>query len=138
MNEMDLRLKIEGLEKAIKEHNDFSVTYQNDLKQAQKQLEDLYKPELTQKQMDNVYEAIEKAVEGFDFSDTDNFEIDYSLDYDGKVQCESHEFINGSDLVQMITDEICNLFKEVEELDTTEPDHHRPMQVNGLDSDSLD
>ena len=35
MNQKDLELKIVGLEKAIKEHNDFSTTYQNDLKSTQ-------------------------------------------------------------------------------------------------------
>jgi len=37
MNEKDLELKISGLEKAIKEHDDASATFQNDLKSAQKQ-----------------------------------------------------------------------------------------------------
>ena len=124
MNEMDLKTKIEGLEKAIAEHKDFTATYEGTLKQTKQQLEDYNKPELTPAMMDEVHNAIEKAVEAFDWNDTDNFEIDYSLDYDGKVQCESHEFINDSDLVDEIVTNICSLFKEVEELDTTEPDHH--------------
>ena len=114
MNEMDLLTKIEGLEKAIAEHKDFATNYESTLKQTQQELKDYNKPELTPMQMDDVYEAIEKAVDSFDFSDTDNFEIDYSLDYDGKVMCESHEFINGSDLVQMIADKVCMLFKEAD------------------------
>ena len=131
MNEMDLKTKIEGLEKAVKEHKDSSETYMLELEKAQQELKDYNKPELTPMQMDDVYEAIEKAVGAFDFSDTDNFEIDYSLDYDAKVMCESHEFINSSDLVQMIADKVCDLFKEAEcpeELDTTEPDNHKPVE----------
>ena len=128
MNEIELKTKIEGLKKAIEEHKDFAGNYENDLAKCEQELKDYNKPELTLMQMDDVYEAIEKAVDAFDFSDTDNFEIDYSLDYDAKVMCESHEFINSSDLVQMIADKVCNLFKEAEcpedELDTTEPDHH--------------
>ena len=127
MNEMDLKTKIEGLEKAIKEHKDFTSTYESNLKQVQKQLEDYNKPELTPAMMDEIHNAIEKAVERFDFTDTDNFEIDYSLDYDGRVQCESHEFNNSYNLVDEIVTEVCNLFKEAdcpEELDTTEPDNH--------------
>ena len=31
MNEMDLMTKIEGLEKAIKEHKDFASTYESQL-----------------------------------------------------------------------------------------------------------
>ena len=114
MNEMDLLTKIEGLEKAIAEHKDFAGNFENELARAQQELKDYNKPELTPMQMDDVYEAIEKAVDSYDFSDTDNFEIDYGLDYDGKVMCESHEFINGSDLVQMIADKVCMLFKEAD------------------------
>ena len=120
MNEMELKTKIEGLEKAIAEHKDFAGNYESELTRVQQQLKDYNKPELTPTQMDDVYEAIEKAVDSFDFSDTDNFEIDYSLDYDGKVMCESHEFINGSDLVQMIADKVCMLFKEADCPETDE------------------
>ena len=131
MNEIELKTKIEGLKKAIEEHKDFAGNYESDLAKCEQELKDYNKPELTLMQMDDVYEAIEKAVDAFDFSDTDNFEIDYSLDYDAKVMCESHEFINSSDLVQMIADKVCNLFKEAEcpeELDTTEPDNHKPVE----------
>jgi hypothetical protein len=114
MNEIDLKTKIEGLEKAIKEHKDFTGTYESQLKETQKQLEDYNKPELTPMMIDKVEKAIEKAVGRFDFTDTDNFEIDYSLDYDGRVQCESHEFNNSYNLVDEIVTEVCNLFKEVD------------------------
>ena len=115
MNEMDLLTKIEGLEKAIAEHKDFATNYESKLKQTKQELVDLHKPELTTKQMEAIEGAIEQAVSQFDFTDTENFEIDYSLDYDGRVQCESHEFINDCDLVQMIVDKVCKLFKEVED-----------------------
>jgi len=124
MNEQDLLLKIEGLEKVIQEKNADANRYQDELKTTKQQLVDYNKPELTTSQMEAIEGAVEQAVSKFDFTDTDNFEIDYSLDYDGKVQCESHEFINDSDLVDEIVTKICSLFKEVEELDTTEPDHH--------------
>ena len=129
MNEMDLLTKIEGLEKAIKEHVDFADTYKTTLADTKQQLVDLHKPELTPQQIDAIERAVEQAVSQFDFTDTDNYEIDYSLDYDGRVQCESHEFINDSDLVDMIVTKVCSLFKEAdcpEELDTTEPDNHKP------------
>ena len=118
MNEMDLLTKIEGLEKAIKEHNDFSTSYNEKLKLAKQELVDLHKPELTTSQAEAIERAIEQAVEKFDFDDTENYEINYSLDYDGRVQCETHEFINGDDLVQIIVTKVCNLFKEVEDEST--------------------
>jgi hypothetical protein len=114
MNEMDLLTKIEGLEKAIAEHKDFATTYEGTLKQTKQELVDLHKPEITPQQVDAIERAVEQAVSQFDFTDTDNYEIDYSLDYDGRVQCESHEFINDSDLVDMIVTKVCNLFKEAD------------------------
>ena len=127
MTENDLLLKIEGLEKVIQEKNADANRYQDELKQTKQELVDLHKPELTTKQIEAIEGAVTQAVEQFDFTDTDNFEIDYSLDYDGRVQCESHEFNNSYNLVDDIVTEVCNLFKEAEcpeELDTTEPDHH--------------
>ena len=114
MNELDLKTKIEGLEKAIKEHVDFADTYKTTLADTKQQLVDYNKPELTPEQSDAIECAVERAVSEFDFTDTDNYEIDYSLDYDGRVQCESHEFINDSDLVEMIVNRVCSLFKETE------------------------
>ena len=131
MNEMDLTTKIEGLKKAIAEHEEMSQAHKDSLSKVEKQLADYNKPELTPAMMDEVHNAIERAVERFDFTDTDNFEIDYSLDYDGRVQCESHEFNNSYNLVDEIVTEVCNLFKEAdcpEELDTTEPDNHKPVE----------
>ena len=120
MNEMDLLTKIEGLEKAIAEHKDFAATYEGTLKQTKQELVDLHKPELTTSQAEAIERAVEQAVNAFDFTDTDNFEIDYSLDYDGRVQCESHEFINGEDLIMNIVDKVCRLFKEVEDEPTAD------------------
>ena len=114
MNEIDLLTKIEGLEKAIKEHQDFATTYESKLKATKQDLVDLHKPELTTSQIEAIEGAVEQAVSEFDFTDTDNYEIDYSLDYDGRVQCESHEFINDGDLAEMIVNKVCNLFKEAD------------------------
>ena len=114
MTENDLLLKIEGLEKIIQEKNADASRYQDELKQTKQELIDYNKPELTPQQIDAIERAVEQAVSQFDFTDTDNYEIDYSLDYDGRVQCESHEFINDSDLVDMIVTKVCNLFKEAD------------------------
>ena len=114
MNEMDLLTKIEGLEKAIKEHQDFVNTYGNTLTETKKQLEDFNKPELTPKQLDDIHEAVEKAVENYSFSDCDNYEVEFSLDYDGRVQLESIDLQDTYQLVEMIVDKVSKLFKEVD------------------------
>ena len=132
MNEIDLKTKIEGLKKAIAEHKDFTGTYESQLETAEQDLKDIDKPELTSSQLDDIYEAIESGVDKFDWNDTDNFEIEYGINYDGKVNCDSHDFRNSDDLVQMVVDKVCKLFvdaecPEDEILDTTEADNH-PVQ----------
>ena len=111
---MELKTKIEGLEKAIAEHKDFAVTYEGTLKQTQQELKDYNKPELTPSQMDDIYEAVESAVNQYDFSDTDNFEIEYGINYDGKVHCESHELSDSSGLIEAISEKVYRLFKEAD------------------------
>ena len=114
MNKMDLTTKIEGLKKAIKEHNDFSATYQNELAIVEKQLQDYDKPALTPKQLDAIFEAVDKAVENFSFSDCDNYEVDFSLDYDGRVQLESIDLQDRYELVSTIAEKVQDLFQEVD------------------------
>ena len=81
MNKVDLETKIEGLKKAIAEHKDFTGTYESQLKTTEQELKDYNKVELTPSQLDDIYEAVEKGVSEFDFSDTDNFDKEFNIDY---------------------------------------------------------
>ena len=114
MNKVDLTTKIEGLKKAIKEHNDFSATYQNELAIVEKQLQDYDKPALTPVQLDAIFEAVDKAIENFSFSDCDNYETEFSLDYDGRVQLESIDLQDRYELVNTIAEKVQDLFQEVD------------------------
>ena len=114
MNKEQLETNLQALKLLESETNEKLTDYKAQVSVIEKELEDLNKPELTPTQIDNVYLAIERAVEEFDFTDTDNFEIDYTLDYDSRIQCESHEFINSDDLVELICNEVTKLFKEAE------------------------
>jgi len=136
MNKVDLELKIEGLKKAITEHKDFTGTYESQLKQAEQDLKDIDKPVLTLSQLDDIYEAVEKGVDEFDFSDTDNFDKDFNIDYDNKICLENFDFTNQTDLVEMIVEKVSKLFVEAEcpedELDTTEVDNHTVTHVEKI------
>ena len=79
MNEIELKTKIEGLEKAIKEHDDFSQVYQSDLAKYEQELKDYNKPELTPKQLDDVQEAIEDAVGTYSFDNVDDYDVEFCL-----------------------------------------------------------
>ena len=113
MTENDLLLKIEGLEKVIKEQQDSADTYKLQLEETKKELDDYNKPELTPKQLDDIHNAVENAVNDFDFEDTDNYHIEYELDYDGRVNASSLEFQSTYELVEMIVKKVHNLFKVI-------------------------
>ena len=114
MNEMDLKTKIEGLKKAIAEHSDFTNNYKSDLAKAEQQLKDLGKIALPPMVFDDIYEAVETAVGQYDFSDTDNFDIEYGIEYDGKVYCESHEMTDTHQLVELIVERVSRVFTEMD------------------------
>ena len=127
MNKVDLEVKIESLRTMVQESQQSASNYTGQLAEMEKQLADVNKVALLSSQFDDIYEAIEKGINEFDFSDIDNFEIEYGIDYDGRVNCESHEFRNHEDLLEMINDKIQALFKEAngeDEFDRTESDNH--------------
>ena len=123
MNEIDLKTKIEGLEKAITEHKGATTTYENELKTVKQELKDYNKPELTGSQLDDVYAAIEGATENFDFSDSDNYSIEYGIDYDGRVHCENLELNSHCELNEKIAKAVCDLFKEIPSNEEGEADN---------------
>jgi len=109
-----LELTISKLEEAIEANNTDVKCFEADLKIAKKKLEDINKPELTPIQFDLIQEAIERGVNDFDFSDTGNFDIEFGIEYDGKVHCEGHELSSTYELVEMITEQVHKLFTEAE------------------------
>jgi len=112
----ELEQSVVMLEDALQTSKSNATEYQTDLDIAKKQLADINKPVLTSLQLDEVQEAIEYAVGDFDFSDIENYDKDFELDYDGRVQLSNFDFINAQDLVEMIVEKVHKLFVEAEEL----------------------
>mgnify|MGYP003126196884 CR=1 FL=1 len=111
----ELEQSIVMLEDALQSGKTHVATYQEDLDVAKKQLADISKPVLTGLQLDEVQEAIEYAVGDFDFSDLDNYDKEFELDYDGRVQLSNFDFTNTQELVEMIVEKVHKLFVEAEE-----------------------
>ena len=125
MTKTELVAKIEALQAALDTKVQEQNAYRGQIDTLNKQLEDLNKPKLTPKQFDAVNDAIETAIGQFDFDDQDNYSIDFGIDYDGRVHCESFSFDNAYDLGQEIYNAVEELFAEIKEddnqLNTLEP-----------------
>ena len=114
MDKEQLETNLAALELLQNETNDKLTDYKAQIVQVKRNIEDLNKPELTPMQLDGVYEAIESVINDFDFDDTDNYHIEYELDYDGRVNAQSLEFQNSSELVEKIVENVTRLFKEAD------------------------
>ena len=124
MDKEQLEVNIAALQLLVNETTDKSKDFTAQLEQAKKDLADVNKPVLTPEQLDNIHEAIEYAVGDYDFSDCDNYDKEFELDYDGRVQLSNFDFTNHQELVEKIVEKVHKLFVEAEELDTTETDNH--------------
>ena len=113
MNKIDLEVKAESLKKMVLDSQQSTSNYTGQLTEIQKQLADINKPKLTSSQFDDITEAVEEALGGYDFNDTDNYEVEYGIDYDGRVNIESFAF-DTSKLEEAICNKLYELFAETE------------------------
>jgi len=114
MTKEELQVKIGTIESMISDSNIEISKYAGQLADLKKQHADLSKPKLTPQQMDKLQLLIEEAVESFDFDDTDNYSIDYGIDYDNRVTCESFCFDNSDEVTRSIMENIEDMFAEAD------------------------
>ncbi len=117
MTKEELQVKIGTIESMIADSNVDITKYTEQLEQYKKQHDDLSKPKLTPQQYDKLQFLVEEAIEGFDFDDLDNYSIDYGIDYDNRVTCESFCFDNTDEVVRNIMQNVENMFAEIKEDD---------------------
>jgi len=99
-----LEATVKGLEEKINDLN-------SDLRSKQRELADVSKPEMTAEMYDIIFETIEEGIGYFDFSDSDGYDIEYELDYDGRVNAASLEFNGATELNEKIMKKIEERFK---------------------------
>ena len=104
-------------EEALESSKHSVIVDTQDLEDAKKELENLNKPELTTKQLERIEDAISDGVSNFDFSDGDNFDKEFELDYDGRVQLSSLDLTESHELVEGIMAQVVKLFSEIEDED---------------------
>ena len=91
-----------------------------DLKAKQRELEDAGKPVISSEVMDTINDAVNEAIEGYDFDNADQYELDFSLDYDGRVQAETINLRDTYELMEAIVLKIEKQFKVVQDEKTNE------------------
>ena len=102
-----LEATVKGLEEKIHQLG-------SDLRSKQKELEDISKPEMTEEMYGNLEEIVEEAIGNYDFSDSENYDIEFGIDYDGKVEASSLEFNSAHELGEKIMRGVEKAYKMTE------------------------
>ena len=123
---------VELIEATVKGLQDKIGHLNMELKDKQRELEDAGKPVISSTVMDVINDAVNNAIENYNFDNTDQYEIDFSLDYDGRVQAETINLTDTYELMEAIVNKVQKQFNVIEELDTTEPDHHKVTHVEKI------
>jgi hypothetical protein len=108
----------ELLEATVKGLQDKIGSLNMELKDKQQELEDVSKPVISATSMDIINDAVNYAVENYNFDNTDQYELDFSLDYDGKVQAETINLRDTYELMEAIVINIEKQFKVIQDEST--------------------
>ena len=105
----------EMLEATVKSLQDKIGSLNMDLKAKQQELEDANKPVISSTTMDVINDAVNYAVENYDFDNADQYELDFSLDYESRVQAETINLRDTYELVEAIVTRVEKQFKVEED-----------------------
>jgi len=114
MKKEELEVKIESLKTMITEGQQQTSNYAGQLDTLNNQLKNINKIALPPSVFDEIVDAIEQGISDFDFSDENNWDKDFGINYDGKVYLESLELRNSYELGEMIMDKISEIFTEMD------------------------
>ena len=89
----------ELLEATVKGLQDKLEQLQTELNVKNLELNNINKPKLNQSTLDIIYDCINDGINEFDFSDSDNYDFEYEIDYDGRINTNHIEF-NNADYIQ--------------------------------------
>ena len=102
---------VELIEATVKGLQDKISSLNMELKDKQQELEDANKPVISSTVMNVVNDAINYAVENYNFDNADSYELEFSLDYDSRIQAESINLTDTYELVEAIVTNVEKQFK---------------------------
>ena len=100
----------ELLEATVKGLQEKIVSLQHDLREKEKDLEEVNKPEITAEQMDIINDAVNEALEDYQF-DCGMFEYEFNINYDNKLELSELTFTDSYDISEAIIMNITKQFK---------------------------
>jgi len=109
----------ELLEATVKGLQEKIVSLQHDLREKEKDLEDINKPVISSDTMDVINDAVNAALEDYQF-DCGMFNYEFNLDYDNKLELSELTFTDSYDISEAIIMNIAKQFRIIENEKTNE------------------
>jgi len=109
----------ELLEATVKGLQEKIVSLQHDLREKEKDLEDINKPVISSDTMDIINDAVNAALEDYQF-DCGMFEYEFNIDYDNKLELSELTFTDSYDISEAIIMSITKQFRIKDDEKTNE------------------
>ena len=109
----------ELLEATVKGLQEKIVSLQHDLREKERDLEDINNPVISSATLDEISDAVNSALEDYNF-DCGMFDYEFELDYDNKITLSNLTFTDNYDIVEAIILSIEKQFKIKDDEKTNE------------------
>ena len=114
MTKEELQRKVDELKQSLESFTKNTEMLKQDLVVAQNALKVADRPKITQDQMTEIHDAIYTVVNNVDFTDCNNYDMDFEIDYDNRIAVQSMEFNNSDEIVDDLCSEIGSLFNVIQ------------------------
>ena len=114
MTKEELQRKVDELTQSLDTFNKNTEMLKQDLAVAQNALKVADRPRITQDQMTEIQDAIYTIVNNVDFTDCNNYDMDFEIDYDNRIAVSNMEFNNSDDIADDLCSEIECLFNVID------------------------
>ena len=120
MNKEQLKNRINELLVLIEKSNSDVKDLVKEQESLEQKLKDINKPKISEKIAGLIEERIDYAVEHYDFSDEENYELSFAIDYDNRISLDNIELNNYAELVREVTETVMEIFNVVEDDEHTD------------------
>ena len=109
-----LQTKVNELELTLNSLELNTKVVRDDLKEANKKLENASKPIITKDILEQIQYAIDESIRESSLSNVDSYDVDFEIDYNNSLALGSIEFNDADQLSEEIADGIEHIFNIIE------------------------
>ena len=114
ISKAELQKRINELTEDLARGESESEHARKDLEDTQRLMAIVDKPKVTRNQMTEIQDAIYQIVKNVDFTDSNNYDMDFELDYDNRISISSMDFDGAEEISDDICSEVSSLFNIID------------------------